>query len=210
MSKAFTATVSAHHSLIHFINVVLPALISIKSRDSVTVSGDEGGSCVSPSPSCESCGNSLPFKIQFLWRGLMKKSSDYQTLQLSPASFPLACCPGLPCRRPRRWGQNHQLLEATIFLLPPPSFLYPVHLGRLWFSLELSAVFPKSSFHVATSFTTIWDLQQFGPREARVSLQSWKAEPWFCVWSCGLPLLCRYLLWTSSSRSQLGKGWPIL
>lgn len=130
----------------------------------------------------KSCGNTLPFKIQFLWRGLMKKSSDYQTLQLSPASFPPACCPGLPCRRPRRWGQNHQLLEATIFSLIPPSFLYPVHLGRLWFSLELSAVFPKSSFHIATSFTNIWDLQQFGPPEARVSLQSWAvvlcAELW--------------------------------
>lgn len=37
-----------------------------------------------------------------------------------------------------------------------------------------------------------------------------KAEPWICVRSCGLPLLCRYLLWTSSSRSQLGRGWPIL
>lgn len=37
-----------------------------------------------------------------------------------------------------------------------------------------------------------------------------KAEPWFCVRSCRLLLLCRYLLWTSSSRSQLGKGWPIL
>lgn len=37
-----------------------------------------------------------------------------------------------------------------------------------------------------------------------------KAELWVCMRSCGLPLLCRYLVWTSSSRSQLGKGWPIL
>lgn len=38
-----------------------------------------------------------------------------------------------------------------------------------------------------------------------------RVEPCFGTWSCGFPLQrCCYLVWTSSSLSQLGSGWPIL
>lgn len=156
-----------------------------------------------PPLSCKTRGNSVPFKIQFMWRGLMKKSS--QALPSSPASFFLSAVPDCPAgehRRLRRWGQNHQLLGATIILLASSCLLYPVYSGRWCFSLEsLSAASPKSSFPIATSFDRLGHMRPECPC---------KAEPWFCTRSCGLLLLCRYLVWTSSSRSQLGRGWPIL
>lgn len=141
----------------------------------------------------------------------MKKSSEYQTLQLSPASFPPACCPGLPQQEalevraepePSAAGSYHLLARPTIpflilFIWEDCGFVWSCQqsLLNLPFMLQL-----LSQIHLGSS--TVW--------ATRGQESPCTAEPWFCVRSSGLPLLCRYLLWTSSSRSQLGKGWPIL
>lgn len=57
------------------------------------------------------------------------------------------------------------------------------------------------------SFKTIWDVQHLRPLGQRPPAG---LSNWFSVWSCGLLLRCCYLVWTSSSLSQLGRGWPIL
>lgn len=92
----------------------------------VTVNGNAHESRAPPSVSSKSHGNSAPFKIQFMWRGLMKKSSDYQTLPSSWVSFFLSAVPDCPAgssrgsgggAEPSVAGSNHLLAHLTMLTL---------------------------------------------------------------------------------------------
>lgn len=107
----------------------------------------------------------------------------------------------------REGGDRYQLLKATTLSRCSPSnvvlFIWEDHscvLSSGWVSHPLIWIYFSLFQNYLGSSTFQATRAEFPSR----------AEQWFSVWSCGLPLWCCYLVWTSSSLSQLGSGWPIL
>lgn len=228
MSKAFANNVFVNQPLVHLDNVMLPVSICTKHHNFIDGNtGDSSLPPVSQSWNSQNCLTQDTFSFSWLsrWNSheevwwmragvwlsnaegissarVFPSSSSGHSGGLPPSWFVL-----LGTRNAGGEGRTISCRKQLCSLLAHHP-LVSCSFGTIAVMFWVLAGHPLPQFSLSCrlfqNYLGCSTFQAYGP------VSPCRVEQWFSVWSCGLLLWCCYLVWTSSSRSQLGSGWPIL